>query len=416
MKPNILIPGFPFDFYTQVGQKIQLQKKSTAIQKDKWQAARAPLKEKEQTRLDTEFKKTFEQFQNFFYEIPSDINPKAVLNDLQKLVAQGASARLLDNYELGNFNVAGAVKDMIELLEEKDLLLAEEIIRTAVLAEPDLIKQKAYAGNGGSPALYWLCEYLAKEMGTGAFEVKDTFQYRIFFRIFCFIYVSAPEALAADNYWMVFQQHLQPSESKEIVSLQQEVFLWLIHSRPPAFEELWFYRPPFYCVPALIKNNQLDWIPLFYPFSDPRIQSYLDFLQTCFHPEDNGRWLNGFKVTKQGRKFFQDYFSKEPHWLLSYTLQHCPESIGKLVQGQEMEMLEPFFKNYKTEILSVRDKKGNTLLHLALQVGKPSEKMITRLLRVGFSADMKNNAGETAVDLALKKNRKELAELIRKKG
>ncbi len=416
MKPPSSLPRFPFDFYTQVGQKIQLQKKSTTLQKEKWQAVRAALKEKEQTKLDKEFKKTFELFQNFFYRISSEINYESTLNDLQKLVSQGASAKLLDNYELGNFNLAGAVKHMIELHEEKDLLLAEELIRTAMLAEPDLIQQKAYAGNGGSPAFYWLCEYLAKELGTGAFEVKDTFQYRIYFRIFCYLYVSAPEALAADNYWMVFQQHLQPSESKEVANLQQEVFLWLIHCRPPAFDNLWFYRPPFYCISTLIKNNQLDWVPLFYPFQDPRIQSYLDFLQTCLHPEDNGRWLNGFKVTKQGRKFFQDYFNKEPHWLLSYTLQHCPESIGKLVQGQEMEMLEPFLKNYKTEILSMRDKKGNHLLHLALQIGKPSEKMIARLLRAGFSAEMKNDAGETAVDMALKKNRMELVELIKKKG
>jgi hypothetical protein len=416
MKPNTLLPRFPFDLYTQVGQKIQQQKKTAALQKEKWQTIRTTLKEKEQTRLDNEFKKTFEQFQNFFYLIASDINPESVLADLQKLVSQGASAKLLDNYELGKFNLATAIRFTIDLHEEKDLLLAEEIICTTALVEADMVKQKAYAGNGGAPALYWLCEYLAQELDTGTFRVNNVFQYRIFFRLFCFIYACAPETLKAENYWMTYQYYIRPSDSEEVASLQQEVLLWIIHSHPTNTEDLWLYRQPFYCIPALIKNNQEDWIPLFYPFPDPRIQAYLDFLQTCLRPEAHGKWLNGFKVTKQGRKFFQNYFSKEPHWLLSYTLQHCSESIGKLVQGQEMEMLEPFLKNYKTDMLALRDKKGNSLLHLAVQGGNPTEKMIVRLLKAGFSAGTKNDVGETSVDIAWKKNRKELVEVIRKNG
>lgn len=405
--------SFPFSEFIQTGLDIQRQKKKATLLKEKWLESRDLLSLQQQKELDLEFKSTFETLRTFFYSASQSNNPEEVLDYLDELIDKGASAGLLDPYELGDFNLADAVKSLIDITKKEDLLLAEKIITTVLLASPDLVNQLAYAGNGGAPTLYWLCEYLSKGIGEGVFEIKTEVQYGVFFRIFCTVTTFQPETQEPKNYWLIYQQSLKPDPI--IGSMQMEVLLRLIHFGYEKPNLLNYPFECFICIPQLIKTENFDWIPVFFPYSDQRISQYYQFLENCYSIADVGKILNGFKTTKAGRKFFLEYFGNKPHSLLSAIINRSPECISKLVQGNESELIQPFLKHYKKELCSIKDTKGNNLVHSAFLSGNPSEKTIARLVEIGCSVNQKNNNGESPIDIALRKKSTLLALLKNKK-
>ena len=405
--------SFPFSEFNQSGLDIQRQKKKATLLKEKWLERRNLLSLQQQKELDLEFKSTFETLRTFFHSASQSNNPEEVLEHINELIDKGASAGQLDNYELGDFNFADAVKSLIGLVKKEDLILAEKIITTTLLAYPDLVNQRAYAGNGGAPTIYWLCEYLSKGLGEAAFEIKTDVQYGVFFRIFCSVTTSQPEAQDSENYWLVYQQSLRPSST--IRSMQMEVLLRLIHFGYEKQNPLNYPLECFSCIPNLIKTENFYWIPVFFPYPDPRISQYILFLENCYSIADIGKILNGFKTTKAGRKFFLEYFGNKTHSLLSSIIKASPECISKLVQGNESELLQPFLKNYKKELSSIKDKKGNNLLHSAFLSGNPSEKIIARLVELGCSVNQKNNNGESPMDIAIRKKNNLVSLLTTKK-
>jgi len=206
---------------------------------------------------------------------------------------------------------------------------------------------------------------------------------------------------------------LRPSQ--EVHSMQMEVMLILIQHGYDKPDPIRYYSECFSCIPKLIKAERFDWIPLLLPYPDQRIASYIELLNDCLAMMDAGKILNGFKITKAGRKFFQQYFGNNEHWLLSYILKNSPECISKLVQGNETELLQPFLKIYKKEISLIKDSKGNNLLHSAALSGSPSETMVLRLIELGCSVNQKNDKGESPISIALKRKNKDLVAILERK-
>lgn len=386
MKKNDPIFLFPFDQFRKASQQLAQERKMIKAEQEKWQQVRSKVPPKQQAILDAEFKITFEQFQPFFYKItPFEDTAFLLLEKLKQLAEKGASGILLDPYELGGFNTAGVAKELPELNSEKQLDLASELIRICITTGADLSQLKAYVGNGGVPTLYWLCEYLARGIGQEWNQLKNERQYKTTFRIFCWLLAGSPETSKVENYAAIFLERLKPD--KQVHEFQLEAYFRLVRSglvkMPPEH-----YISMFSGVGKFIKSNAYQWIPVLFPFEEKENGFYVFFLRECMQDSGGRNLLNGFKVNKEGRKYFSNYFNYQRHWLLTHILQHDPESIFGLVRGHEIELLEPFLKHYKKELVELRDKKGNTLLHAAVLSRNSPERIISRLIDIGLSKNV----------------------------
>lgn len=404
MKNNFSSYRFPIEEYREIGKKLAQEKLSIEKEKEKWQKTRIQLSPEIQELLDQEFKQTFEKLQEFFYHIGPFEDAELIFEELHRLTAQGASAATLDHYELGGFNVAGVVKELPGLASEKELNLAIRIVRLSLIADADVAKQKAYVGNGGAPSLYWLCEFLASNIGPQWPGLKNELQYEACFRIFRIILAASPEAAKKEDYNGDFRVMLRIHPGLQ--AIQKEVYLRLIHTCLVK-QDPNYHHNLFSGFTNLIKTNSMEWLPMVFPYRDKELEAYIDLLcGTLKELNDAGKILNGFKATKEGRKFFNQYFSVQQHWLLSHIIEFHPEAVFGLVRGHEQEMLEPFLKNYKTEIQELRDKRGNTLLHAAALSGNSPGKIISRLIQAGLSPAVLNNEGESADDIVVRKGGK----------
>lgn len=109
------------------------------------------------------------------------------------------------------------------------------------------------------------------------------------------------------------------------------------------------------------------------------LQHYLHAMQTHLSKEMIPHLVNSFTSSNKGRKHFKAFFSLRPHWLLRTIISTSPETIFRLVARNEKELLAPFLKHFKPAMAALRDAKGHTLLHQAMQ-GKGRVSNTLRLL------------------------------------
>jgi ankyrin repeat protein len=198
--------------------------------------------------------------------------------------------------------------------------------------------------------------------------------------------------------------------SDEVTDLQEKVLLAMMGFgfSPYLKDEEWQYERFFTNMWELGER----WMSLLYPYEEEVLQPYINTFKPNITADISRKIINSFTGDNKSRKYFRNYFSLLPHWLLQCIMENFPELIFDLVKRNEQEMLVPFLKNYKQAILALRDEKGNTLLHQAAMSRGFMENTIQLLRNAGFSLQAVNGDGLTPLALAQKYKRTELVKWL----
>jgi hypothetical protein len=392
-------PYFPMESFLQVKQEMFDAGRRLENEKAVWERVRNSQEETTRNELDEQFKVEFEKLEKL-YLLNSAIELEKLLQTLTKLVQQGASARLLGDHELGSYNLAMLVKDIPTVKDRAMLSMITEIIRITIVADANLIAQKAYAGNGGSVSVEWLCLYLGGGIKAHP-GVENLEQYACCYKIFPWIVSSTINRL---NPFSIFMVGL--SASPEVADLQEKVLLALMgYGFSPCEPDNIYQSVSYFTSVAAININ---WLTILFPFEAEPLKNYLNALQPNMTGAIALNLINGFTSNNKNRKHFRAFFSSGQHWLLQYIVTSAPELIFDLVKRNEQDMLIPFLKNCRPALVELRDANGNTLLHHAVLSRGLMENTIQLLRNAKFSLQAVNREGQTPLAIAVKNNRTEL--------
>lgn len=400
MKRNILPEHtFPMKTFLQVQQEMSEEIRRLNRDKAAWQLVRNAVPEKDHFELDEEFRAVFQSIGHILLSnAPNELG--AIKRSLKALIDQGASAATLDPYELGPYNIAMLIDNISFVTDNKALDDVAEIIRMTVVAGANLATNKTYAGNGGAVSSDWLCRYLGMGL-TVDWKLKYRQQYECCYRIFPWI-VSTP--VERSNPFNDFLICLKVSD--EVTDLQEKVLLAMIGFgfSPYVKDEQWQYDRFFTHLWELGER----WSTLLYPYEEEALKPYINAFVPNITADLARKIINSFTSDNKSRKFFRNYFSLRPHWLLQGIVESTPELIFDLVKRNEQEMLVPFLKNYKQALIALRDEKGNSLLHQAAMSRGLMENTIQLLRNAGCPLQAVNGDGLTPRELAQKYRRTEL--------
>ena len=341
---------FPISSFLEIKKHLSTERKKFEKDKAIWKTVRATLTEAETDQLDEAFKNAFE----------TDTDQQL----LELLMQKGASARLLGNYELGSYNLAMFVEELADIKEKEELESAARIIRTTIIADADLNKQKAYWGNGGRIAIEWLSLYLARAFG-GYGHLSTMDQYEYCYKIFTWIAdnTTITEDMQGDFHpFYAFMLCLK--EAPGVENLQENSILQMMGLNWTIFTTTHEYLSTSYF--SRIANFNPRFLTLIVPYEHEQLKSYLDLVQKNISPMVMKNLLNGFTSSNKARKQFKAFFSLRPHWLLRRIIADTPEMIFNLVKRNEQELLIPFLKHYKREIAELRNESKQTLLQHAM--------------------------------------------------
>lgn len=389
--------NFPLESYLQVKQELLTAQRDLEKEKAAWQAVRNSLNEKQAKELDEQFKTIFEKLDSI-YSTPH-IELQDLLQALQGLVHKGASARILSNHELGNYNLGKLVKEIHYITEKARLEIATEFIRITIVADADLSAQKAYAGNGGIASLEWLCLALAGGIGEYT-ELRHPDQYPYCYKIFPWV---ANTKITLEHPFSLFIAGLRVCP--EVADWQQKMILALmVFGFSPCMPDDLYQSMIF----SRLATINITWLTTLFPYEEEQLKHYIGVLKPNVTQAAIKKFVNAFTSNNKTRKHFRAFFSRGAHWLLQHILTTAPEVIFALVKGNEQDMLVPFLKNCKPAILELRDEKGNTLLHQAVLSRGLAENTIQLLRNARLPAGATNKEGLTPLDLAVKNNRTNL--------
>lgn len=394
---------FPIEAFLQVQQEMLQEERKLKKDKAAWALIRNAVPEEDHFKLDEAFRAVFQSIGHLLMSNePKKLEP--IKRSLKELIDQGASAATLDPHELGPYNIAMLIDNIPFVTDAVELDNIAEIIRMTIVAGADLTKHKTYVGNGGAVSIAWLCHYLGIGLTVDR-KLKNRHQYECCYKIFPWIVSTPVERLNPFNDLLI---SLRVCDN--VTDLQEKVLLAMIGFRfsPYLKNEGWQYDRFFKHMWVLGER----WISLLFPYEEEAVNPYINAFVPNITADICGKIINSFTSNNKSRKFFRNYFSLRPHWLLQCIMENYPELIFDLVKRNEQEMLMPFFKNYKQAILTLRDEKGNTLLHQAVMSRGFIENTIQLLRNAGCSLQAVNGDGLTPLELAHKHKRMQLVKWL----
>lgn len=394
---------FPIETFLQVQQEMLEAQRKLKKEEAEWALVRNAVPEADHFELDEQFRDTFQRIgQLLLSNEPKKLEP--FKQSLKALIDKGASAATLDPYELGPYNVAMLINNIVYIKDPSEFDNVAEIIRMTVVAGADLTKQKTYVGNGGAVSI----DYLSHLLGIGLtsdYKLKSRQQYECCYKIFPWIVNTPVEGCNPLNDFLI---SLRVSE--DVTDLQEKVLLALIGFgfSPYLKDEHWQYDHFFTHIWDLSER----WISILYPYEEEELKPYINAFKPNITADISRKIINSFTGDNKSRKYFRNYFSLRPHWLLQSIIESTPQLIFDLVKRNEQDMLAPFLKNFKQVLLTLRDEKGNTLLHQAAMSRGFMENTIQSLRNAGFSLQAVNGDGLTPLELAQKYKRTELVKWL----
>src|SRR5690349_7490136 len=105
---------FPIEKYEETKQEMIFARRAIEKEKAKWLTKRNELTQERATELDKQFRIAFERLDSFAARM-NLAESQELLKTIRQLVEQGASASLLDDHELGSFNLAHLIKRIPDL-------------------------------------------------------------------------------------------------------------------------------------------------------------------------------------------------------------------------------------------------------------------------------------------------------------
>ena len=400
---NIPEYKFPMETFLQVQQEMLEEERKLKKDKAAWALVRNAVPEADHFEPDEQFRAIFQRIGPLLMSNEPK-NLELLKRSLKELIDQGASAATLEPNELGPYNIAMLIDNITSVTDPVELDNVAEIIRMTVVAGANLATNKTYVGNGGAVSIDWLCHYLGTGL-TSDWKLKNRQQYECCYRIFPWIVCTPVERSNPLNEFLI---NLKVSD--EVTDLQEKVLLALIGLgfSPYLKDEQWQYDSFFSHIWLLGER----WCSLLYPYEEEALKPYINAFVPNITTDIARKIINSFTNNNKSRKFFRNYFSLRPHWLLQSIIANYPELIFELVKRNEQEMLMPFLKNYKQAILTLRDEKGNSLLHQAAMSRGLIENTIQLLRNAGCSLQAVNGDGLTPLALAQKYKRTELVKWL----
>ncbi|AEV98159.1 hypothetical protein A4D02_33755 [Niastella koreensis] len=399
---------FPIKKYEETKQEMIVARRAIEKEKAQWLTKRNALKQERATELDKQFKRAFERLDSYAARM-NLTESQELLKTIRQLVEQGASASLLDDSELGPFNLADLIKGIPDLTDSPALELTKEIVRLTIIAGANLNTQKAYIGNGGAISLEWIVLYLAAGVETGIW-LKNQEQYDTCYTLFSWIIDSfprIPEEYSFHPFSIYLNCLIYLTAHAEI---QEKLILAMIsYGFSPIYRDDYYQNVSFFSRLATI---QINWLFLLFPYEEEATKQYINALRPNITKEVATKLINAFTSNNKTRKHFKTFFSRRAHWLLRHIVESAPEVIFDLVKRNELDMLTPFLKNFKPALQALRNEKGNTLLHQAVLSRGLVENTIQLLRNSGLSLQIMNKDGLTPLSLAMKNNKTALVKLL----
>jgi hypothetical protein len=400
---NIPEHKFPMETFLRVQQEMLKEERKLKKDKSAWALVRNTVPEADHFELDEKFRAAFQSIGHLLMSNePKNLEP--VKRSLKELIDQGASAATLDPNELGPYNLAMLIDNIAAVTDPVELDNVAEIIRMTIVAGADVTTHKTYVGNGGSVSIDWLCHYLGIGL-TSTYKLKYRQQYECCYKIFPWIVNTPVEGSNPLNDFLI---SLKVNDA--VTDLQEKVLLAMIGFgfSPYQKDAEREYDRFFTNMWALGER----WVSLLFPYEEEVLKPYI----TAFVPNITydivRNIINSFTSNNKSRKFFRNYFSLRPHWLLKCIMENYPELIFDLVKRNEQDMLVPFLKNFKPGMLALKDEEGNTLLHQAAMSRGFIENTIQLLRNAGCSLQTVNGDGLTPLALAQKYKRAELVKWL----
>ncbi|MBW8685196.1 hypothetical protein [Chitinophaga rhizophila] len=347
---------FPIATYLDIKRELLTIQKALEKEKAAWSATRDFLEENTANELDMAFKTAFELIDgNYTASHLSDC-----LQSLEILVQQGASGRTMSSHELGRYNLAMLVEDIRYITDEDTLDIATRIIRLTIIADAAVNQQKAYVGNGGMPALDFICLYLAHGIDTAWYRLSSK-QYEYIYRLFPLFahHYSATFAQdrGYDEPYHMYVRCLQHSPAAADLQIKTFLRMLCLGWTPFYVTEEWLDRTFF----LKIANLDTQWLSIIYPYDDGQLKFYIDVAQQHITAATIKVMLNAVTMNNKSRKDFKKYFSLRPHWLIKLAITKAPDIVFQLVKRNEKDLLYPFLRYYKRELATLRNEQGLSL-------------------------------------------------------
>ncbi|PWV48279.1 hypothetical protein [Chitinophaga sp. S165] len=373
---------FPIATFLEIKRNLGAARNHLEKEKAAWRTVRNTLTEAEKDELDKQFKATFENVEQTGND-RSVTKAQDTLHSLQQLVKKGASAHLMGNSENGPYNLAMLIVDIASINDKEELRIVADIIRTTIIADADLFSQEAYWGNGGINALEWLCILLAHGIDQEYTDLRTIDQYHCCYNIF---------PMLADQTQAIKKEYasLHPFDdflislrvSPQVTDLQEKIILHIIClDWAPLAKVQEYFGGSFFRRLAIFN---IDWLTMLYPFEHEHLKSYIAAVLQNLDPTNVKYLLNSFTIDNKTRKHFRACFSQRPHWLLKHIVSSIPDIIFDLIRRNEKELLAPFLKHYKRELVMLQNKNGHTLLQHAMTSRGVVENTVQLLRQAGL--------------------------------
>ncbi|NLU90758.1 hypothetical protein [Chitinophaga sp. Ak27] len=365
--------NFPIATLISARQELEASQRTLKSDKAAWTAVRKTLNDATRKVLDEQVNLLFARDICAYFWSAQKPDLDQVMMSLRQLYQQGASARSLNNYELGEFNLAMVVKSMMDIEDRQVLALTLELVQLTIIADADVYSQKAYMGNGGSVCLELACVGLGWGLREGDTCATTQEQYMACYQVFLWL-IEKPEVMAAkyhnlDPFALFFGLHATGYGNYEVVApIHDKVtctmislgFLPFSTSYP---ESEWSDMGSVSSFLGRTKDEK--WINLLFPNEHPLLMRYLQAWEKAMIPAPLNILLNNFSASNTGRKIFKASFSPGPHWLIAGMIRHIPGMLFSLVTRNEKQLLAPFLKNYKRQLSILQNEKGQSLLQYA---------------------------------------------------
>ncbi|BBM87267.1 ankyrin repeat domain-containing protein [Candidatus Uabimicrobium amorphum] len=390
--------AFPNTLWNEIAtEKSHIMSKFLPLRSE-WHKSRAQREPYEQHNLDTSFRENFESLQPFFLRRSLPYlaeQAQQTLATLQDLVLKGASAEKLNDYELGPFNLAMAVKSFDEFSDTTQQSLAFNIIQLTTIAGANQATQKAYAGNGGATCIYWLLEYMGEYP-----HIHESC-----YELICLLLDLELECTQEAEYLLRILVQSCPKE--QAVPLNHKKVAMRLMTQITAGDH---YLSLPGTVMLTVEKELWEFLPILLPTANC-MREAVGKIQQGITQQQTQKMVNAFTRRKVSRKHFKTFFAH--HWLTQHIVQQFPEVIFQLVKRREKIILETFLKKYRTETLALRNEKHNTLLHEAVLTRGCMDKIISLLITTGIDRGITNKNGDTAYDIAVKNNKHGVVHLLK---
>lgn len=373
---------------------------------------RAALSEGERTALDQAFYRAFLRATGGGRgPLPPEGEPGA-LTEMRELLVRGAATGAFEDYELGPDNFGTTVNDWLSGARRPSDADMAEAFGICIEAGPAFVTNRAYVGNGGLPAIWFVFEWFAESVDSArapyvqglleamcaAAEPRSPF-WEHFVRAFVDMFL-----------WRLDRAGEPLGERQGRVA---RFALELALDPPDVATGLASWIGPHNdCVPtagrALIGLADPGLFDIVFELASAKAGVFGAASTVSLETAES--LLTGALRDGPARRTLRTLIGRSP-WLRDQAFER-PALVFSLIRRRERKVLAALLSADVERMRALRDDAGNDLLLAACATRGRTEKLVALLLGRRFDPRLRNDAGEDALDLATRARNKTLIALL----